>query len=147
MIPSMYSFGRCASSTRTSLRPVAVLHPRRNMEILTGIVARALEHRDTAGGSGIIGPGELQHMKARGRAPSSGPDSSRREPLACASGQSRGGQALAPDGRHAWLEVARGEVRFNEIELKAGDGAALSDETEIRVRAGQPSEVLLFDLA
>jgi hypothetical protein len=31
--------------------------------------------------------------------------------------------------------------------LKQGDGAAISDEKEIRVTADQSSEVLLFDLA
>lgn len=50
-------------------------------------------------------------------------------------------------GRHAWLQIARGAVQLNGTELKAGDGAAISDETEIRVRAAEPSEVLLFDLA
>lgn len=50
-------------------------------------------------------------------------------------------------GRHAWVQVARGGVRLNGAELKAGDGAAVSNETEIRVEARGPSEVLLFDLA
>jgi redox-sensitive bicupin YhaK (pirin superfamily) len=50
-------------------------------------------------------------------------------------------------GRHAWVQVARGAVRLNGTELKAGDGAAISDESEIRVEAREPSEVLLFDLA
>jgi quercetin 2,3-dioxygenase len=49
--------------------------------------------------------------------------------------------------RHAWVQVARGAVRLNGTELKAGDGAAISDESEIRVEAREPSEVLLFDLA
>jgi hypothetical protein len=31
--------------------------------------------------------------------------------------------------------------------LSAGDGAAISDEKEIRVEAREPAEVLLFDLA
>jgi len=55
-------------------------------------------------------------------------------------------QAIAP-GRHAWLQMARGSVRANGVDLKAGDGAALSDESKIRVEAQTPSEVLLFDLA
>ena len=50
-------------------------------------------------------------------------------------------------GRHAWVQVARGAVKVNGVELKAGDGAAVSKETEIRAEAKEPSEVLLFDLA
>jgi quercetin 2,3-dioxygenase len=50
-------------------------------------------------------------------------------------------------GRHAWVQVARGAVKLNGRGLKAGDGAALSGEKEIRVEASDPSEVLLFDLA
>jgi quercetin 2,3-dioxygenase len=55
-------------------------------------------------------------------------------------------QSLAT-GRHAWVQVARGAVWLNGTELKAGDGAAISDETEVRVESREPSEVLLFDLA
>jgi quercetin 2,3-dioxygenase len=51
------------------------------------------------------------------------------------------------DGRHAWIQVARGTVRLNGTQLKQGDGAAVSQESEVRMEAGKPSEVLLFDLA
>jgi quercetin 2,3-dioxygenase len=50
-------------------------------------------------------------------------------------------------GRYAWAQMARGFVRLNGMELKAGDGAALSMESEVRIEAGETSEVLLFDLA
>jgi redox-sensitive bicupin YhaK (pirin superfamily) len=50
-------------------------------------------------------------------------------------------------GRHAWLQVAAGSVALNDIELKQGDGAAVSGETNIRIVAREPAEVLLFDLA
>lgn len=40
------------------------MHPHRDMEILTWILEGALEHRDSSGGSGVIRPGELQHMSA-----------------------------------------------------------------------------------
>ncbi|HXX20935.1 MAG TPA: pirin family protein [Candidatus Acidoferrum sp.] len=50
-------------------------------------------------------------------------------------------------GRHAWIQVARGVIKLNGTELKAGDGAALSNESRIRVESREPSEVLLFDLA
>lgn len=50
-------------------------------------------------------------------------------------------------GRHAWVQVARGTALVNGKELKAGDGAAISNETQVRVEATEASEVLLFDLA
>jgi redox-sensitive bicupin YhaK (pirin superfamily) len=56
--------------------------------------------------------------------------------------------ALFP-GRHAWVQVARGELRVNGKVLRAGDGAALSGEREV-VLAGsgsEPAEALLCDLA
>jgi quercetin 2,3-dioxygenase len=52
---------------------------------------------------------------------------------------------LAPD-RHAWLQVARGEVTVNGSTLKEGDGAAVSHEPSVDVKATEDSEVLLFDL-
>jgi len=54
--------------------------------------------------------------------------------------------ALA-SGRHAWVQVARGKVRLGDVTLSAGDGAAISEESELRLTADEPSEVLLFDLA
>jgi quercetin 2,3-dioxygenase len=50
-------------------------------------------------------------------------------------------------GRSAWVQVSRGTVDLNGTKLKAGDGAAISEESEVRVEATKPSEVLLFDLA
>ena len=49
-------------------------------------------------------------------------------------------------GRHAWVQVARGAVRFNDTALSAGDGAAVSEETLLTVVAKDQAEVLLFDL-
>jgi quercetin 2,3-dioxygenase len=49
-------------------------------------------------------------------------------------------------GRKGWVQVARGRVRLNDIELRAGDGAALSDELAVTIAGQEPSEVLLFDL-
>jgi redox-sensitive bicupin YhaK (pirin superfamily) len=50
-------------------------------------------------------------------------------------------------GRHAWVQVARGALDLGSVALAAGDGAALSDETSLRLAAREPSEVLVFDLA
>jgi redox-sensitive bicupin YhaK (pirin superfamily) len=51
------------------------------------------------------------------------------------------------DGRHAWVQVARGTARVNGHELAAGDGAALSGEPAVRVEGLAAGEVLVFDLA
>ncbi len=51
-------------------------------------------------------------------------------------------------GRVAWVQVARGEVTVNGNSLRAGDGAAVTDETalEIAGKGPQDAEILLFDL-
>ena len=54
--------------------------------------------------------------------------------------------ALAP-GRRAWLQVARGAVTANGARLGPGDGAAVTGERTITVRANEAAEILLFDLA
>lgn len=50
-------------------------------------------------------------------------------------------------GRHAWLQVVKGVVELNGQKLNAGDGAAVSEERALAIRAGDDSEVILFDLA
>jgi redox-sensitive bicupin YhaK (pirin superfamily) len=55
---------------------------------------------------------------------------------------------LAPS-RHAWVQVARGNAIINGKSLRAGDGAAISDETTVRVEGtdgNEAGEVLVFDL-
>jgi hypothetical protein len=51
-------------------------------------------------------------------------------------------------GRHAWVQVANGNVVLNGHALKTGDGAAVSDEETVRLEGAQGgAEVLLFDLS
>jgi redox-sensitive bicupin YhaK (pirin superfamily) len=50
-------------------------------------------------------------------------------------------------GRHGWVQVARGQVQLNGKDLSSGDGAAVSDEAAVQLTASAPSEVLVFDLA
>ena len=174
------------------------MHPHRDMEILTWILEGAIEHRDNTGGSGVIRPGELQHMSAGSGVVHSEFNPSPKDPahllqiwivperkglkplyeqLTFSDAELRGRfnlvagpeapvtiqqdanlyiarldkdakteLPLAP-GRHAWVQVASGAVELNGVELKAGDGAAISDESELRVHVHKPSEVLAFDLA
>jgi len=49
-------------------------------------------------------------------------------------------------GRYAWVQVATGRVTLNGNPLRAGDGAAVSDETGLTVKATELSKLLLFDL-
>ena len=49
-------------------------------------------------------------------------------------------------GRHAWLQIAEGEVELNGLPLKAGDGAAASKETSVSLTCESSAQVLLFDL-
>lgn len=56
---------------------------------------------------------------------------------------------LAP-GRHAWVQVVRGELDVNGTLVNKGDGAAISKESKLKLKnvAGDgPAEFLLFDLA
>ena len=49
--------------------------------------------------------------------------------------------------RHAWVQVARGQVKLGEQLLGPGDGAALSSEGLVTLTGVDAAEVLLFDLA
>lgn len=59
-----------------------------------------------------------------------------------------GDQATYPlkPGRHAWVHVATGKIKLGEVELKAGDAVAFSDEKSVSITGCEPSQVLLFDL-
>ena len=51
-------------------------------------------------------------------------------------------------GRHAWLQVISGELDVNGAKLTKGDGAAVSEESRLRIvnTSDTPAEFLLFDL-
>jgi hypothetical protein len=49
-------------------------------------------------------------------------------------------------GRHAWLQLAEGEMELNGLPLKAGDGAAVSNENKLILESTGPAQVILFDL-
>jgi len=174
------------------------MHPHRDMDILTLLIAGSLEHRDSMGTGAVIRPGELQHMSAGTGVMHSEVNPSKDKPvhllqiwllperkglkpeyeqLAFPDKDLRGKfhHVAGPEApvtihqdanlyiarldkgqeakhqlkkdRHAWLQVTKGLIRVNGKELKQGDGAAISKETEVRVEAPESSEVLLFDLA
>jgi redox-sensitive bicupin YhaK (pirin superfamily) len=53
---------------------------------------------------------------------------------------------LRPES-HAWLQVARGAIRFQNETLIAGDGAAIEAEPQFTIQADEAAELLLFDLS
>jgi redox-sensitive bicupin YhaK (pirin superfamily) len=52
---------------------------------------------------------------------------------------------LKPE-RHAWVQVAEGELTLNGELLRAGDGAAVSGETKLAFSAAKNGQAILFDL-
>tara|TARA_Y100000780_G_scaffold85773_1_gene77728 strand:- start:138 stop:836 length:699 start_codon:yes stop_codon:yes gene_type:complete len=50
------------------------------------------------------------------------------------------------NGRKGWLQVVLGDADVNEMHLVAGDGLALQDCDQVRVRALSDTELLLFDM-
>ena len=176
-------------------------HSHRDMEIITYILAGALEHRDSMGSGSVIRPGDVQRMtagtgvahsefnpsstepvhllqvwilpSARNLSPSYeqrffGVDERRGKLRLIASREGNDGAvrinqdarvyASLPGAdetiehevgrqRHTWIQMARGTLNVNGIELKQGDGVAISDEARLRLVAHDAAELLLFDLA
>lgn len=51
------------------------------------------------------------------------------------------------EGRSAWVQIVRGDVALNGVDLGPGDGASVEDIAELEIRAESDAELLLFDLA
>jgi quercetin 2,3-dioxygenase len=49
--------------------------------------------------------------------------------------------------RHAWIQVARGSIAANGENAEQGDGVMVAGESNLKIRAQEPAEILLFDLA
>ena len=48
--------------------------------------------------------------------------------------------------RALWTHVARGAVTMNGFQLKEGDGAAITNKSELRFEKGDQAEVIIFDI-
>lgn len=51
-----------------------------------------------------------------------------------------------PDKRYGWLQLLEGNIQLNGKEMESGDGAAISEINEIKLKAIAPSNLLFFDL-
>ena len=56
------------------------------------------------------------------------------------------GQLQVAAGRLVYVHVARGRIVANGHVLEAGDALKLTDETDLRLSAGEAAEVIVFDL-
>ncbi len=175
-------------------------HPHRDMEIITYVLEGSLEHRDSLGNSGVVTPGEVQHMSAGRGLRHSEINHSQTQSLhllqiwlvpnktgvdpgyaqqsyPIADQPDRLILAASPDGREGslamkndalfyvarlnpeaaieyvfthegfgWLQVARGSVKANQLDLQQGDALAISLEERLTVVATDDAEILLFDL-
>lgn len=175
-------------------------HPHNDMEIVTYVLAGALEHKDSMGNGEVLRPGEFQRMSAgtgithsefnpsdsepvhlyqiwlyperKGLEPSYEqkrfPEEERHNQLRLVASRNAEEGSLRihqdariylshvdagkeighqfPEGRFGWLQVLRGSVSLNGVELDTSDGAAVSEETSLTIRAMTDAEIMLFDL-
>ena len=176
-------------------------HGHRDMEIITWVIAGALEHQDSTGAKAVLRPGTVQRMSAGSGIQHSEYNHSKTEPVhfyqiwiqpsengipprfedrdfPAEGRQNRWQMITSPDGRdgtppiqqdafvsvadlapgrklpiplaasrHAWLQVATGSITLNGVNLQAGDGAAISRESELEITGVEQSNLILFDLA
>jgi len=209
-----FSFGEYRDADHRGFRSLRVLnedrvdagqgfgaHPHQDMEIVTYVVAGALQHRDSLGNTSTIRPGDVQRMTAgtgvthseynpseteavhllqiwlfpesRGLTPGYeqrhfADDEKRGRLRLLASRDGADGSVVMHQdarlyaallttgeavehafaaGRYGWLQVVRGTVQADEVELSAGDGAAIAEPAGLNIVAVDEAEILMFDLA
>jgi redox-sensitive bicupin YhaK (pirin superfamily) len=60
----------------------------------------------------------------------------------------KGGQSVSynlDEGRFAYLALAKGAARVNGVELGPRDGAAIRDESQLKIEASEDAELVLVD--
>src|SRR5436190_1688252 len=48
--------------------------------------------------------------------------------------------------RYAWIQVARGSISVNDEQAEQGDGLVVVGESDLKIKARENAEILLFDL-
>ncbi len=125
-------------------------HGHRDMEILSYVLAGALEHRDSTGGGGVIRPGEIQFLRAGTGITHSEQNGSADDPVHFLQ------IWILPDARA--LAPAYAQQRFDRMLARAGfallasrDGRggtiALRQDAELHLGLLAPGERRSFDLA
>jgi quercetin 2,3-dioxygenase len=179
-------------------------HPHADMEIVSYVLAGALEHKDSIGTGSVIRSGDVQRMSAGSGIRHSEFNASKTDPVhflqiwiipekkglkpgyeqkSFSESEKRGRLRLVGSrdgrdgsvtihqdvdlyatllggadavthelkrGRKAWVQVARGTISLNGLELREGDGVAIEETGALKLEPGTPegdgAEVLLFDL-
>jgi quercetin 2,3-dioxygenase len=129
-------------------------HNHRDMEIITYVLEGALEHKDSLGNGSVIRPGEVQRMSAGRGIMHSEFNPSRSDSvhfLQIWIVPEKPGMAPGYEQQAIDISAARGKFHLvaaiNGDALRAGDGAAIVAESELRIEAVGTAEILLFDLA
>ena len=102
------------------------LHPHRDMEILTWVLEGALQHRDSMGNSGVIRPGELQHMSAGTGVLHSEFNASQTDPVHLLQ------IWILPE--RAGLKPAYEQLRFADADLRNGFGLVAGPQGPLTIR-------------
>lgn len=176
------------------------MHPHRDMEIITYMLAGELAHKDSLGNGSKIARGDVQRMSAGTGIVHSEFNASNQQAahllqiwllperndiapgyeekhfadhekrnrwrLIASRDQADGSLLVHQDvkllatilessnslnyelakGRSAYLQLARGRVVVNDVEIEAGDAVMLDQEAAIEIQAQTEAEMLLFDL-
>ena len=72
--------------------------------------------------------------------------SSGRETLCDSAGSRSTTRIRYCSGPGAWIQIAKGAIELNQQALSQGDGAAITDEPKLKIKAVTESEILLLDL-
>jgi len=64
----------------------------------------------------------------------------------CALNKDQKVQYEIPKNRHTWIQVTRGSLTCNDLNLQQGDGVSVSEEKILKLNGKEAAEILIFDL-